>query len=145
MKVLIESVVVKGRVRTDMGDLASLKASLERFGQLSPILLTRENELIAGHRRLEAAKGLGWESIEASYVDQDSELEKLEIELQENMQRKDFTAGEIFEGLTRLEKLRRPNPVKRMKNFLRSLFKRKKPAETDAEVAEQPEEAAAGV
>ena len=51
MQISVNSVVIKERVRTDVGDLTTLMDSMQSFGQMSPIMVTRKNELIAGHRR----------------------------------------------------------------------------------------------
>jgi len=51
-------------VRTVLNDvvLYELKDSMERSGQLSPILI-RDNYVVDGHRRLRAAKMLAWDEI----------------------------------------------------------------------------------
>lgn len=45
--------------RTTLRQLSKLKASIEEYGILQPLLITNNNELIDGHRRLECAKLLG--------------------------------------------------------------------------------------
>ena len=49
--------------RQDLGDIQGLAASIREFGLLRPVLLTRDNRLLAGLRRLEACKLLGWKTI----------------------------------------------------------------------------------
>lgn len=44
-------------------NLEALKASLERFGQQLPILVSPDGVVLAGNGRLEAAKALGWTHI----------------------------------------------------------------------------------
>lgn len=51
------------RFRKELGDLAPLMASIEEVGILQPIVITAEGKLIAGARRLEAAKRLGWDEV----------------------------------------------------------------------------------
>ena len=58
MLVNIEDITVKKRVRKDLGDLEPLKDSLRRYGLLNPITLNAKKELIAGERRLQAAKAI---------------------------------------------------------------------------------------
>ena len=105
--------------------------SLKKHGQLTPIIVNRNNELIAGFRRLQAAKRLGWKSIEAVILDRPSQQQKLEIEIEENVQRQDLSAEELAEGLMRLQKLRQPGLLVRIWNFilrlLRRIFRRKRP------------------
>ena len=80
MLIAPESIIVKKRIRRDIGDIEELMESLKKHGQLSPIIVNRNNELIAGFRRLQAAKKLGWTSIEAVILDKPSRLEELEID-----------------------------------------------------------------
>lgn len=124
MKVAVHSILVHERVRKEVGDLKSLMASMEAHGQLNPVTLTRGNVLVAGHRRLIAARNLSWQYIDAHVIERDSELEQLELELEENIQRKDFSPEEMLEGLRRLEKLRRPSLWTRFKRGLRRWFDR---------------------
>ena len=63
MLIAPDSVIVKKRIRRHLGDIEALMESLKKYGQLSPIIIDRGYELIAGFRRLEAAKRLGWKVI----------------------------------------------------------------------------------
>lgn len=126
MKVPIQDIIIKDRVRTELGDLKPLMESLRDHGQLNPITLSRENELIAGHRRTLAARELGWMYIEASIVDKTTEAEKLQLELEENVHRKDFSPEELLAGYRRLDRLLHPPLAKRIGlavgGFFRWLF-----------------------
>lgn len=88
----IAEIDVNGRVRSDMGDLAGLAKSIEENGLLQPILINKENKLIAGQRRMEATKLLGCTSISAMVVDVPNNLI---AERDENTERKDFTPTEL--------------------------------------------------
>ncbi len=122
MQVKISSIIVKQRIRKDLGDIDALVNSMRKYGQLSPIIINRKNELIAGERRLEAAKRLNWQTINAIVVDKNSEAEKLEIELEENVQRKRLLDEEVASGIVRLEKLRRPGFLRRLLLFIKKIF-----------------------
>ncbi|MDY4707455.1 MAG: ParB N-terminal domain-containing protein [Candidatus Treponema excrementipullorum] len=128
MLIDIDQIKIKNRVRKDLSDLDNLKDSLKRYGLLNPITVTADYNLIAGHRRLEAAKQLGWTTINAIVVPVDDEVTKLEMELEENTQRKDFTDAELLEGYKRLEKLRNPSFFQKLwrkiKDFFSKLFKK---------------------
>lgn len=117
MLVNISDIKVKRRVRKDLGDLESLKTSLRTYGLLNPITLNSRYELIAGERRLEAAKQLGWSTINAQVLEIADKVSQLEIELEENIQRHDFSEEELLAGYTLLEKYRNPG-------FFRKLFDR---------------------
>ena len=124
MLVPIEDIKVKKRIRKDMGDLAGLADSLKRFGQISPILITKDNVLVAGGRRLEAARSLGWRSINAVEVDISDELTKLEYEREENAQRQDFTTEEAEEAARKIHRLKNPPLFFRIINAIVRFFKR---------------------
>lgn len=49
--------------------IEKLKASIEEFGFLSPCLIDRQGNIIAGHGRVEAAKALGMETVPCVYVE----------------------------------------------------------------------------
>ena len=124
MLVPIEDVKVKNRIRKDMGDIAALADSMKRFGQISPIVISKDNVLIAGGRRLEAARSLGWRTINAIEAEIPDELTKLEYELEENIQRRDFTPEETDDASRKLQKLRNPSLFRRILNAIIKFFKR---------------------
>jgi len=95
MKIRISDIIVTDRVRVDPGDVVLLAESMERVGLINPVTVTGENRLLAGFRRLQAAKHLGWEYIECTVVNPATEMEKLRIEADENLTRKDFTDEEV--------------------------------------------------
>ena len=124
MKVLIKDIKIKKRVRKDLGDLHMLKESLNRYGLMNPITINSQYELVAGHRRLEAAKSLGWSTIDAIMVETKDKLLLLELELEENNQRKPFTDDELYEGYKALEKLRNPSFFAKLLGKIKSLFEK---------------------
>jgi ParB family chromosome partitioning protein len=125
-----ETITVKKRIRKDLGDISGLMESLKTHGQLTPIIINRDYELIAGFRRLQAAKRLGWKSIEAVMIDKPTEQQKLEVEIEENVQRLDLSPEEIAEGMARLDKLRNPGLLARIwaviLRVLRSIFRKRR-------------------
>src|SRR5881396_1928560 len=79
----------------DPEDLAELAASIARHGLLQPIVVSREGdayELVAGHRRVLAARLAGRTTIPA--VVRDDVEDRLELALVENLQRTDLNAIE---------------------------------------------------
>lgn len=95
MKVRIDDIIIKKRIRMDIGDISHLMESINRFGLLNPITITEDKELVAGYRRLKACKALGLEEIECRIMPVRSNVERLILEADENMTRKDLTVGEI--------------------------------------------------
>ena len=124
MLVAIKDIKIKKRVRKDLGDLENLKDSLRTYGLLNPITLNSRYELIAGERRLTAATQLGWTNIQANIVDNLTEVEQLEMEIEENNQRKEFTDQELLQGYMRLERLRNPGFFYRIYLFFKRLFQK---------------------
>jgi ParB family chromosome partitioning protein len=124
MKVPIKDIVAKNRIRKDLGDIEALAESLKRYGQISPIVINRKNVLIAGGRRLEAAKMLGWQNINAVMLDTSNKLELLELEVEENKYRKDFNDDEAAEAAKKIEKLKRPGFFRRLINAIKGFFKK---------------------
>ncbi len=122
MLVNIADIKVKRRIRKDLGDLESLKDSLRRYGLLNPITLNGKYELVAGERRLEAAKQIGWTSINANIIENLSAVSQVELEIEENNQRKEFTDEELLEGYKRLERLRNPRFFRRIWNAIAGFF-----------------------
>jgi hypothetical protein len=88
----IAAIRVGERRRKDMGDLPSLARSIADVGLLHPVGVTPDGRLIAGERRLRAARSLGWTRIPARVVDL---AEIARGELAENAIRKDFLPSEI--------------------------------------------------
>jgi ParB family chromosome partitioning protein len=124
VQVPLEDIKVERRIRKDMGDIAALADSMKRFGQISPILLTKSNVLIAGGRRLEAARLLGWRTINALIAEIPENLTKLEYEAEENFQRQDFTSEEIAEATKLIYRQRNPGFFRRILNAIIRFFKR---------------------
>lgn len=124
MLVDINQIQVSKRIRKDVGDLSPLMDSLKRYGLLNPITITKDYKLIAGQRRLESARQLGWTTIDAVVVDINDPVTRLEIELEENTQRSNFTELELLEGYKQLEKLRNPGFFRRIWNAIKAFFKK---------------------
>lgn len=108
-EVRIESVRVAGRYRQDLGDVDELARSIRDIGLLNAITLTPDNRLVAGERRLEACRRLGWETIPARVVATlDSAVQELLAERDENTARKEMTITEKVALGAALEKLVEP-------------------------------------
>lgn len=94
------------RLNIDPDELTSLAGSIEEHGVLQPIVVLPENTqgefiLIAGERRLRAARQAGLADIPAVVRDVD-ERQQLELALIENLQRSDLNPLEAAEGYRQL-------------------------------------------
>ena len=94
--------------------IAELARSIREFGFLQPLVVSRrekeisdgidvEYELIAGERRLFAAKALGLDRVPAIIREVDLEREKLELAVIENIQREDLSPIERARAFQRLQ------------------------------------------
>lgn len=84
------------REKLNQESLDELKESLKEDGQWDPIIVRQKGEryeVIAGHRRVQAAKELGWVEIEATVRDVD-ETEALFLALKTNLIREEMTPRE---------------------------------------------------
>jgi hypothetical protein len=91
MKLPVDQIIVGERRREDMGDIDGLARSIRRYGLLHPIVIDRDRNLVAGERRLRAVQHLGWDEVEVRDLGELTEPELREIELEENLRRKDLT------------------------------------------------------
>ena len=94
------------RVRMNREQLQELAESIQQHGVLQPILVTATTDsegyrLIAGDRRLQAARLVGLESVPAIVLAVD-ERGSLELALIENLQRVDLNPLEAAEGYRQL-------------------------------------------
>lgn len=101
--------IAPDRQRRELGDITELADSIKRLGLINPIVVTAENRLVAGERRLRAMISLGWTSLAAHQYRHINELSpwQLEaIELEENIKRKDVTWQEQVAAVTRYHTMR---------------------------------------
>ena len=124
MEIKIEDIKIDRRIRKNLGNLDPLIESMEKFGQLNSIVVNPSLHLIAGHRRLESARKLGWKYINAVIIDKKSKADLLEIEIEENVQRSDFTADELTCAYKKLAKLRKKNIFSRFFSWAAAIFKK---------------------
>jgi hypothetical protein len=92
LKYDIDSIIVRDRHRQDMGDVNELARDIKEIGLLHPVVITPAGVLIAGARRLEACRVLGWTEVPVTVVNLD---EIVRGEWSENRYRKDFLPTEI--------------------------------------------------
>jgi ParB family chromosome partitioning protein len=106
----ISKIKIGNRHRRDMGDLAAFAVNIADIGLLHPIVVRPDGMLIAGVRRLEAAKRLGWTEIPATVVDVAAIVRG---EFAENAFRKDFAPSEAVAIKRALEPIERAEAKRR--------------------------------
>jgi N6-adenosine-specific RNA methylase IME4/ParB-like chromosome segregation protein Spo0J len=107
----IASIRTGQRHRRDMGDVDTLAASIKAIGLLHPVVVTPDGVLIAGERRLQACRQLGWTDVPVHVVDIDAIVRG---ELAENAYRKDFTPSELVAIAATVEQRERELARQRM-------------------------------
>ena len=106
-KIPRSSIVVPERFRIDYGDLTTLKNSIQRYGLIQPLVLNQNNILVAGGRRITACDALGLVEVDVVYRETLSEEERLELEIEENLHRKDFDWKERIFSIEKLHNIRK--------------------------------------
>lgn len=124
MQMRIDEIIVSKRLRRDLGDLNELAESIEKHGLLNPVIVNHKKVLLAGERRLESAKLLGWETIPVRVLDNPSRIEELEIEIDENIHRKAFNPDEAGDAFILLDKLRNPGFFRKLLNTISAFFRK---------------------
>lgn len=89
--VSIADIKIGKRCRQNLGDIKALAESIRLHGLLHPVVITPDMELIAGKRRIAAARELGWDEVPVHVVDIESIVHG---ERAENQDRLDLTPSE---------------------------------------------------
>ena len=103
--VKISDIKIGKRFREDLGSLISLEESIKEKGLIQPITVSEDLKLAAGGRRLAACKNLGLKTIPAVIRKITDELDSREIEMFENLHRKDMTWQEQIRLTARIHEL----------------------------------------
>ena len=109
IEMLIEHITVAERARKDLGNLDTLKHSIQTVGLLQPIGVKAGGELIFGGRRLEAMRQLGYASIPVRVLSTIPDaMRELQAEMDENLEREPFTAVDAAALRRRMKDLQLP-------------------------------------
>lgn len=57
-------------------EMDTLKRSIERYGLVDPVIVNKDNTIIGGHQRTEAARQLGYKAVPCVVLDLDTDAEK---------------------------------------------------------------------
>ena len=83
----------------------SLESSIRARGVLNPLILDQDYNLIAGERRLTAAKAVGLTQVPVRFLSDLDPSEQQIIELEENIKRQDLAWQDIVAAASRIHKL----------------------------------------
>lgn len=103
----IDDIMVIERQRRNLGDIEGLADSISRVGLIHPIVIDDRGILLAGERRLNACRMLGMTEVSVRVFRDLSEIEKKEIELEENIRRKGLEWVEEVIAKRELDDLKR--------------------------------------
>ncbi len=91
--------------------MKDLMLSIEKNGLFNPLILDANDTLVAGFRRLTACQRIGMTTVPIRRSAELSELQREEIELDENIQRQDLTWQERAAAVARIHEIRtKENP-----------------------------------
>ncbi|OHD15358.1 MAG: hypothetical protein A2086_04355 [Spirochaetes bacterium GWD1_27_9] len=124
MKIMLNEINVdeRKRLRKELGDMSTLMRSMSKYGLLQPVVVDKNYNLLAGYRRYLSAKQLGWSYIDAVVVDAKDKISKLEVEMDENLVRKEFTYDEIDLAYDKRDNLLKPSIFRMIIDFIKKLF-----------------------
>jgi len=108
----LTAIILDYRAREEFGAIDALAEDIREHGLLHPIVVDAQNHLVAGERRLRAVKSLGWEVVPVRRLGVLTAQARLEIELSENLHRKDLTPYEHSKVIVQLGELARAAATK---------------------------------
>lgn len=106
MKVIpFNQIVVGERFREDLGNIEELAASIKEKGLIQPISINSDYVLLAGGRRYTACKALGLDKVPVLIREGNDEVDAREVELMENIHRKEMGWQEKAKLIARIHSL----------------------------------------
>lgn len=104
----VSSIIINrdDRQRRDLEKVEELAESIRANGLINPIVITKDLELVAGERRLEAHKLLDFDTIAVHYAEDLDPLQLHLIELEENVQRVDLSWQDHVNAVARYHDIR---------------------------------------
>lgn len=113
--VKVDAIRVEDRARRDYSGIDTLAASIDSLGLLHPIVVTPDLRLVAGGRRLEAVRALGWVSVPVTVFANLSEAASmLQAESDENTERMPLRPTEAADLARKIEEVLAPMARERM-------------------------------
>ena len=111
----VDAIRVENRARRDYSGIDTLAASIDSLGLLHPIVVTPDLRLVAGGRRLEAVRALGWVSVPVTVFANLSEAASmLQAESDENTERMPLRPTEAADLARKIEEVLAPLAAERV-------------------------------
>lgn len=106
MKIKLKDIKIGERYRKEFLEIPELAESIKTKGLIHALTIDENNVLVAGERRYKACMMLNMEEVEVNYRRDLTEIQKREIEIEENIMRKGFTWPEEVTAKAQLHKLK---------------------------------------
>jgi len=139
----MDTIIVAGRIRKDNGELDKLAGSISERGLINPITVMENTDgkytLIAGLRRMQACRMLGYPDIRATILTPLAADEALMLEIAENEQRKEFTVTERLDYVDRIREVEKAKALKRKSTHARDGYLSDPDTSQDTHVRAYPE------
>lgn len=118
----LSSIVLEERQRKDYGDLTKLAESIKKYGQMQNLLVLPRSDgshrLIAGGRRLAGLAAAGKTSATVKFFEgPEDELLMQELELEENVQRKNLDWIEEQKAIAKMHEIRKARAAQEGKDW----------------------------
>ena len=95
------------RQRREIEGIDELSKSIAGIGLINPLTIKKDGELIAGERRWNAIKLLGWTHVSVQFLEDLDELQLQLLELEENTKRAELPWQDQCAAVARYDKLQR--------------------------------------
>jgi len=93
------SEITHTKSQREHGSIKELKQSIQEVGLICPITINQNRKLMAGRRRFQAIKELGWKEAEFNVLKSSGDLFDFKVAIEENLKRKPLTDLEVASAL----------------------------------------------
>lgn len=101
------SEITHTKPQREHGSIEELKKSIKEVGLINPITINQTKKLLAGRRRFQAIKELGWKEIECRVLNSKDQLFDFKVAIEENLKRKPLTELEVANSIKEYDELKR--------------------------------------